>query len=161
LKDCIQDIDIQNSKESDVITTKPNEIFLTLCESKDEILDKKIVYNTFTNCFIKNNIKHDNIPYKMPKIALSLNNQLNRISHNYGKISSLSRFTHSEDRDKHFQQNNYYAYRNNKAKESRKVYHRVKLEPLYGRVNGKEKLAQSLFHMKKNIILYMDNYFNK
>jgi hypothetical protein len=162
LKEYIKHLDIQQNLENKIITTKPNEIFLTLM-NHEEYLDNRMEYNTFSNNFIKNNIKlNDNpIPNKLPKIALSLNKELNRISNNYGKVSSLSRFKNNPERDKYFKLNNYYAYRNNKAKETRKIYHRVKLEPLLGRQNGKEKLAQSLFYMKKNIILYMDNFFNK
>jgi hypothetical protein len=84
-----------------------------------------------------------------------LNSELSRISHNYGKLESFKRFNSNTARDKLFNDNKYLAFRNNRMTEVRQYHRRAKLAPLYIKEDPKERLARTLFNMKKNILNYV------
>jgi hypothetical protein len=92
---------------------------------------------------------------KVTNLSKCLNNELSRISHGYGKLESMKRFNSNPIRDKLFEDKKYYAFRNNRMTEVRQYHRRAKLAPLYIKEDPKERLARTLFNMKRNILRYV------
>jgi hypothetical protein len=92
---------------------------------------------------------------KVTNLSKCLNTELNRISHNFGKVGTLKRFQSNPVRDKLFEEKQYLAFRNNKMTEVRPFHRRAKLAPLYIKEDPKERLARTLFNMKRNILRYV------
>jgi hypothetical protein len=88
-------------------------------------------------------------PQVKNNLTQSLNKELSRISIVYGNNNSMKKFTENPIADKHYENNDYYAYEIAKQKEFQKVNFKPKLKPL----NIKEPL---LFMMSKNIFSLKD-----
>lgn len=93
-----------------------------------------------TNIKIPYNIKTDNL-------SIKLNEELSRVSHNYGKIHPF-KINKNEIEKLYFDSNNYLAYRTNKINVNKQFY-RPKLMPLkIEKDSGIERLANSIFNLK-------------
>lgn len=86
------------------------------------------------------------LPIKINNLTKSLNKQLARISHSYGKVDAYKRFKENPVTQFHFNRSDYNTYMTSKANENKETF-RPKLKPLMVHSNGMTKMSQSIFNM--------------
>lgn len=93
-------------------------------------------------------------PQVKSHLTSTLNKELSRISNVYGNIKSMKKFTDNPIADRHYENNNYYAYEITKQNEFQKVNFKPKLKPLINKEKSLSKITKNLFFlndMKKTI----------
>jgi hypothetical protein len=108
---------------------------------KYEIRTKKVNY-----------IKHEKNTFsvKITNLTKSLNKELGRISHNYGKIQNLKRFTANPKTQFYYDNHNYLAYRTAKVVEDKDQFRPKWKNLMIEKDCGKERMAHSIFNLKKS-----------
>lgn len=94
-----------------------------------------------------------NLPIKMTNITKSLNNQLARISNQYGKPEDLKKFSKENPTSQfYFDLNRYDHYKVSKISENKNIY-RPKLKPLkIEKEKGIEKITNSIFAIRQALL---------
>jgi hypothetical protein len=82
-------------------------------------------------------------------LTKSLNRELSRISNIYGNNKSMGKFTKNPIADKHYEENNYYAYEISKQNEFQKVNFKPKLKPLIMRETNLNKMTKNIFFLNQ------------